>query len=194
MDIYAKPNLIDEDVAKNLGPFQPLLGNWEGGKGIDVSPSKKGPVETKFRERITFEPLGPVVNGPQVLYGLNYTTTAWPLGEDKAFHAEVGYWLWDAREKQVIRCFMVPRAVTVLAGGTAEPDAKAFTMLAEAGSDSYGILSNRFLIETFKTVRYELKVTINDDGSFSYAEDTQLKLRGQKTVFHHTDQNTLIKV
>ncbi len=44
------------------------------------------------------------------------------------FHEELGYWLWDAQAKQVLRCFMVRRGVTVIAGGTAEPDARAFRL------------------------------------------------------------------
>ena len=39
--------------------------------------------------------------------------------------------MWDATAKQVMRCFLIPRAVTVLAGGTAEPDARAFELAAE---------------------------------------------------------------
>ncbi|HEY5648016.1 MAG TPA: heme-binding beta-barrel domain-containing protein [Nitrospiria bacterium] len=194
MDVFKKPDSIDEDVVKNLGPFAPLVGTWEGDQGVDTSPAKEGPAETKYRERLTFEPLGPVVNGPQVLYGLKYHMTAWPIGEEKAFHEELGYWLWDPDAKQVMRCFMVPRAVTVLAGGHAEPDAKSFKMAADVGSETYGVLSNPFLDQAFKTVRYELEVTIHDDGSFGYKEDTQLKIQGQAELFHHTDENTLKKV
>lgn len=194
MDVFQKPVSIDEDVVKNLGPFAPLVGTWEGGQGIDVSPSKEGPAETKFRERLTFEPLGPVVNGPQLLYGMKYHMTAWPLGEDKPFHEELGYWLWDPSAKQVMRCFMVPRGVTVLAGGPAEPEAKAFEMAADVGSETFGVLSNPFLDKAFKTVRYELKVNIHEDGTFSYEEDTQLKIDRLEGIFHHTDRNTLTRV
>lgn len=193
MDVFNKPESVDENIIENLGPFAPLAGIWEGDKGVDIAPGKSGPVETKFRERITFDPLGPVINGPQVLYGLKYTTTAWPLGEDSPFHEELGYWLWDPKDKQVIRCFMVPRGVLVNAGGTTDPTAKSFEMSAEVGSQTYGILSNPFLDIAFKTVRYHLKVTINGDDSFSYVEDTQLKISEQSEIFHHTDQNTLVR-
>jgi hypothetical protein len=39
----------------------------------------------------------------------------------------------DADAKQVLRSFIVPRGVTVLAGGTVEPDATAFDPRAEVG-------------------------------------------------------------
>ncbi|MFQ5588758.1 MAG: heme-binding beta-barrel domain-containing protein [Nitrospiria bacterium] len=193
MDIFQKPAVIDEDVVKNLGPFSPLAGVWEGDQGVDVSPSKHGPVETRYRERITLDPFGPVVNGPQVLYGLKYAATAWPLGEKKAFHEETGYWLWDAKERQIMRCFIVPRGVTVNAGGHADLHSTTLEMSAEAGSEIYGILSNPFLNDAFKTVRYDVRITLHGDGGFSYAEDTVLKLFGQDELFHHTDQNRLTR-
>lgn len=193
MDVFEKPSVIDEDIVKNLGPLGPLAGIWEGDQGVDISPSKKGPVETKFRERITFDPMGPVVNGPQVLYGLRYSTVAWPLGSDKAFHEELGYWLWDGGNQQVMRCFIVPRGVTVNAGGQADLGARVFEMKADIGSETYGVMSNPFLDTAFKTVHYDLKVTIHDDGSFSYEEDTHLLIHGVPELFHHTDKNRLKK-
>ncbi len=191
MDPFNKATDIDTDIISNLGPFAPLAGIWEGEKGIDIAPAKEGPAETRYRERITLDPIGPVVNGPQVLYGLKYSTVAWPLGENGPFHEEIGYWLWDPQERQVMRCFMVPRAVTLIAGGNAGPDAKIIKMAADVGSETFGILSNPFLDTAFKTVRYELTITIHDDDSFSYAEDTQLKIHGQDDIFHHTDENRL---
>ena len=103
-------------------------------------------------------------------------------------------WLWDPGERQVLRCFIVPRGVAVLAGGTVEPTATAFTLVAEGGSEAYGICSNRFLTREFKTVRYELTVTILDANRFHYKEDTQLRMPGRKDLFHHTDENTLTRL
>jgi len=36
-----------------------------------------------------------------------------------------------------------------------------------------------------------LNVTLQDDQSFSYEEDTQLQIKGRKDLFHHIDKNTL---
>lgn len=194
MDAFAKPENVDTDVIKNLGPFAPLIGTWEGEKGVDVSPERNGSEETKFRERLSFEPLGPVINGPQVLYGMSYKAVAWPIGEEKAFHQEVGYWLWDPKDKQVMRCFMVPRGVVLIAGGTAEPEAKSFNMEANAGSETYGILSNPFINTSKRTIKYTLSVTIENNDHFSYEEDTVLQIHGVKEPFHHTDGNRLQRV
>ena len=185
---------MNTEIITHLGPLAPLAGIWEGNTGIDISPSHTGPVKTAFRERIAFDPLGPVTNGPQVLYGLRYSTVAWPIGADAPFHEEVGYWLWDQTAYQVMRCFIIPRGVTVNAGGHVQPNATHFELAAEVGSETYGVTSNPFLDEAFKTMRYELRVTIDADDRFSYAEDTQLKIPALDDLFHHTDQNTLSKV
>jgi len=147
-----------------------------------------------YRERMTFAPTGVVENHQQRLFGLRYATTAWRLGADDPFHEELGYWLWDGAAKQVLRCFMVPRGVTVIAGGTAEPDATRFELAAEVGSETYGICSNKFLDREFKTVRYELKLEFRDANTFHYWEDTVLKIKGQDELFHHTDENTVVRV
>jgi len=121
---------MGEQIVKNLGPLAALAGTWEGAQGIDFSRVHSKEKETRFRERIVFEPLGPVRNGPQELYGLRYSMTAWRMGEKDAFHEELGYWLWDGGNKQVLRCFMVPRGVVINAGGDAEDDSVSFHLSA----------------------------------------------------------------
>ena len=185
---------MSESIIQNLGPLAALAGTWEGDQGIDVSWIQGRETETRYRERIAFEPLGPVRNGPQELYGLRYNTTAWRLNEADAFHEELGYWLWDAGNKQVLRCFMVPRGVLINAGGSAEAESKRFHLSAAVGSQTYGILSNQYLDESHKTMKYELDVTIHADGKFSYKEDTQLWLPVNDAIFHHSDQNRLVRV
>ncbi|MCM2278081.1 MAG: heme-binding beta-barrel domain-containing protein [Oligoflexia bacterium] len=178
-----------------LGPLAALAGVWEGARGNDLAPSDdRGTEENHFRERITFAPMDPVQNHEQTLHGLRYSTTVWRLGEDKPFHEELGYWLWDPEARTVMRCFTVPRGVACLAGGVVAEGAKEFELVAEAGSPTFGVLSNPFLEREFKTVRYELKVTIHDSASFSYEEDTQLRMPGRAEVFHHRDRNTLKRV
>ena len=187
--------MAKNDIAKKLGPLALLSGTWEGEKGKDIAPSRsRGTEENQFRERMSFVPFGPVDNHEQELFGLRYSTTAWKLGEDDSFHEEVGYWLWDAKEKQIMRCFMIPRGITVLAGGTVEPRATEFKLSASVGSGTYGICSNLFLDREFKTVRYDLIVRVGKDNTLYYEEDTQLQIRGKRDIFHHRDQNTLKRV
>jgi hypothetical protein len=177
-----------------LGPLALLAGTWEGDRGNDIAPAADlGVMETAFRERMVFEPIGEVTNHQQSLYGLRYATTVWPAGDDEPFHEEVGYWLWDAANRQVMRSFTVPRGYTVLAGGTATADASRFEIVADVGSETYGICSNQFLEREFRTVRFECSMTIHDADSFTYEEDTQIRIRGQADLFHHRDNNRLVR-
>lgn len=187
---------MSEEIIKNLGPLAPLAGTWKGDKGDDIAPDDdRMEIENnKFREQIIFEPMGPVNNHEQTLYGLRYALTAWRIGAADPFHEDRGYWLWDAKNKQAMRCTIVPRGVSIIAGGTVESDAKEFDLLADVGSETYGICSNKFLDEEFKTVRFEMKITIHNNDSFSYDQDTQIQIKGKPDLFHHTDKNTLKRV
>jgi len=114
------------------GPLAGLIGEWEGEGGLDsaYSHSRGEVLATPYLEKVTMKPFGPVDNGSQHLFGLDYKTAMWRDDEENPFHTEVGYWLWDAATGEVLRGFVVPRGITVLAGGDAEPDATSFTMSA----------------------------------------------------------------
>jgi hypothetical protein len=178
-----------------LGPLEPLAGTWEGEGGLDVSfHHEDGEVgDTVYRERITFSPFGPVDNGTQQLYGLDYRMAAWRNDEADPFHTEVGYWLWCADSRTVMRAFMVPRGTVVLAAGTAEAGDREFTLSATLGDPVYGILENKYLSQNASTTAYECTVRIGD-GEFTYDEDSVLDMKEFDEPFHHTDRNVLRKV
>jgi len=52
----------DTITSQHFGPLAALAGTWEGDQGVDVSIIQSKKIETKYRERIVFEPLGPVNN------------------------------------------------------------------------------------------------------------------------------------
>jgi hypothetical protein len=180
---------------EQLGPLAGLVGTWEGDQGIDISfHHVEGDVgETHYRERVTFNPFGPVENGTQTLFGLDYRMAAWREGEEDPFHTELGYWLWDATDSQVLRCFMIPRGTVVIAGGPATADAKSFTLTADCGSETYGILSNRYLAEQSRTTHYEVTINIGDD-TWSYQENSVIDVKRFGSLLEHTDLNTLHRV
>ena len=184
--------------ADKLGPLAALIGSWEGDEGVDFSfhHAEGETGETPYTEKVSMNPFGPVDNGTQILYGLDYRMAAWRKTEldGDPFHTEIGYWLWDSDAEQVMRCFMVPRGVVVIAGATASADARAFTLTAELGSQTYGILSNIYEDANAQTVRYECGITVNDDGSWAYEEDSVLKMSNLPDLLHHTDKNRLRKV
>jgi hypothetical protein len=180
----------------NLGPLGPLVGVWEGEKGTDLAPSDKPETSrqlatSRYRERMVFEPTGRVDNHEQSLYGLRYSTKAWRIGATDAFHEELGYWMWDPASELVLRCFMPPRGMTVLAGGKAKAGARAFSLEANAGDEIFGICSSPFLTAEFKTVRYTLALTFVDDNSFHYDEHTFLTMKNRSDLFDHHDENTM---
>jgi hypothetical protein len=179
---------------REWGPLAALIGEWEGDEGLDVSfHNATGKVaETKFRERATFAPFGPVANGPQQLWGLDYRMAAWRLNEENPFHTEIGYWLWDGATGEVLRCFMVPRGSTTIAGGTAAIDATTFDLAAKLGDESYGVLSAPYLAKNARTTKYTCTVR-TEGGLYAYESCTTYHhVRGGEIA--HTDRNRLKKV
>ena len=178
------------------GPLSDLAGVWEGDKGLDVAyaNTEAKVIETPYRERMVLAPFGPVENGPQVLYGLDYRTAAWRAGEENPFHTEVGYWMWDAAARLITRSFVIPRAISVLASGEAEPDAREFTLHAEVGSTSHGILCSPFLLEAAGMRSFDVTVTSDGGSSLAYRETTVIDHRAFGSVVEHTDQNVLTLV
>ena len=83
---------------------------------------------------------------------------------------------------------------TAMAAGQAKADATEFELVSTQGLDTYGICSAPFLNHAFKTVEFRIKVRTNPDGTWSYDQDTVLKILGQEELFHHRDTNTLHKI
>jgi hypothetical protein len=183
-------------MADDWGPLGPLAGEWQGEGGLDTSFShSQGKVlGTPYLEKLTLKPFGPVQNGTQSLYGLDYKTAMWRGDEENPFHTEVGYWLWDAASGEVVRGFVVPRGITVLAGGTAAADATEFTLSARAGDSRYTIGENHYLAAHASNLSYEVTVRIGADGTWSYDETTMLRMDEFDEPFAHTDHNTLRRV
>jgi hypothetical protein len=193
-DIFTEPENVDPDTLANLGPLTRLAGIWEGRKGIDLNPKAEGPERREFIERIELQPIDPQANGPQLLRGLRYHIHINTAEEAITFHDQVGYWLWEPATGLVMQTVAIPRGQVVLAGGTAKPDGTGLRVSARRGSTEYGISSTAFLEHAFRTDSYDLDVSFNADGSWSYVSDTMLSVRGQAEPFRHRDSNTLVKV
>ncbi|NRR34341.1 FABP family protein [Oxalobacteraceae bacterium] len=193
-DIYTEPSNVDVNTLNNLGPLRAMAGVFTGTRGLDIKPKADGPRKQAFVERIELQPIDPVTNGPQLFYGLRYLIMITKPDQVKTYHEQVGYWLWEPATNTVIQTLAIPRGQIAMASGVASPDAKSFELVALRESDTYGIRSNPFLEYGFKTVEYRIKVTINDDGTWGYEEDTVMLIRGQDEPFHHIDRNLLSKV
>ena len=178
------------------GPLARLAGVWEGDQGEDIA---FGNVEgkmivTPYREHIDFKPFGPVENGSQVLYGLDYRMAGWRGSEDNPFHTEVGYWMWDARDSEVVRCFLIPRGSAVVAGGIVAAHATTYSLKASYGSQTYGILANNWLDKNARSVSFEVTIDTSADGEFSYDETTVIQHAKLPDPVIHTDRNTLKRI
>jgi hypothetical protein len=193
-DIFTEPSDVDPDTLSNLGPLRPLAGIWEGVKGLDVNPKAAGPERQAFIEHIELQPIDPQLNGPQILYGLHYTTRIVKPGEVETFHHQTGYWLWEPATQTLIQTLAIPRAQVAMAMGRAAPDATRFELSAKRGETTFGICSGPFLEHAFRTDSYRIVVSIHPDGGWSYEEETILVVRGQDAPFSHTDRNTLRRI
>jgi hypothetical protein len=192
-DIYTEPS-GSPDTLGNLGPLRPLAGIWEGVKGSDQHPVAQGTGLDAFVEHYELHPIDRQTNGPQLFYGLRYHTHITKPGETETFHDQVGYWLWEPAARAVTVTLGIPRGQVLLASGPAEPDATDFELKATVGSEIYGILSNPFLDEAFRTLSYRIHVTVNEDASWSYEEEGVLEIPGRAEPFSHVDRNTLTRI
>ena len=193
-DVFTEPENVSPDTLANLGPLRRLAGVWQSDQGVDVSPKAAGPERRAFRELIRMEPIDPVANGPQLLYGLRYHIHINTSEEAITFHDQVGYWLWEPATGLIMQTIAIPRGQVVLAGGTATADAKSISVEARRGDTRFGICSTTFLEQAFRTDYYRIDITFNDDGSWTYVTRTDLAIRGKAPAFDHRDTNTLRRV
>ncbi|MGY9073623.1 MAG: heme-binding beta-barrel domain-containing protein [Acidimicrobiales bacterium] len=158
-------------TAEQFGPLAHLVGTWEGNRGHDDSYShdKSSANQNSYFERMTLSPFGPVDNGAQSLFGLDYRIAAWKDGEDDPFHTEAGYWLWDASRSEVMRCCVVPRGVAINAIGSADSGSVTYRMTATRGSNTDGILSNAYLEQAARSTTYRIDIDLSVDGVLARA-------------------------
>ena len=203
-DIYTEPD-ADPDTLANLGPLAPLAGTWQSMRGDNLHPIgpgselddgtvEGGGLRVAYIEHYDLQPIDPQTNGPQLFYGLRYHIHIVKPADVETFHDQVGYWLWEPATRTITHMLAIPRGQVAFAAGIAEPDATEFEVTATAGAAYYGILSNPFLDTNFQTTSFKIKVTVHDNGTWSYEEDTVMQLPDRPEPFHHTDSNTLARV
>lgn len=180
----------------NLGPLRQLIGTWKGDQGVDVFITPTGDkITTAYRETMTFEEIPPTKNPPfQTVYGLRYLTVIENKETGEPMHQETGYWLIYKRllgGYTIIRSFSIPHAIAIMAGGNVEENATKWTVNAEAGHSSYGILNSHYLEVDAKTVAFSSSLEVDGD-KLSYSEVSTLDffLVDKR---EHTDSNTLTR-
>ena len=179
----------------NYGPLAALLGTWEGDKGVDRAPEPDGEERNPYYETIIFQAAGDVTNAEQqTLSVVRYHQVVSRKSNDKVFHDQVGYWLWDPADDTVVETFTIPRGVAVVAGGKlGQPgdlqQELVFEVAADAASPEFGIVQAPFMFRQAKTTAFRHTLTVQGDV-MRYSESTILDIY-DKTAYDHKDVNTL---
>lgn len=180
----------------DYGPLAAMIGKWEGDKGIDIAPEPDGIEENPFFETITFEAGGDLTNAnEQKLVIVIYHQIVSRKRDQKVFHHQMGYWTWDAATGVIAQSVAIPRAVTLLAGGSF-PAQKEYsgpiTLKVEAAENSeWGIAQSPYMAAKAKTLFFTHSLTVDGDR-LSYFELSRLAIYGK--TFDHTDENRLQRV
>lgn len=180
----------------NYGPLTELIGVWKGDKGSDVAPDPDGTENNPYYETITFTAIGDVTNAEeQELVSLHYRQIVCRKSDDKVFHDETGYWMWDAKENVIMHSLTIPRAVSLIAGGSHNGVKNTdgnFVLEVSAGIDdeNWKIIQSPFMQKKAKTIKFSHSITVGN-GKLSYAETTDIEIYGN--LFEHTDQNELLR-
>ncbi len=192
-DLYTEPD-GDPDTLGHLGPLAGMAGSWEGRHALDVHPVAIGTKAEPFAEHVELQPIDRQTNGPQLFFGLRYHTHIVRPGDVETFHDQVGYWLWEPATELITFTLAIPRGQVLLASGHAAATATSFEITAELGSQVYGILSNPFLDQNFRTTSFRMAVTVGPGDTWSYEEEATLEIPGLDEPFAHTDRSTLTRI
>ena len=181
----------------NYGPLAGLTGTWRGSNGMDKSPETDGLDDNPYYETIVFEEIGDVENAEtQVITALHYRQVVQRKSNDKVFHHETGYWMWDESSGMLMHSLAIPRGVTILAGGkhNGEPEPDGSILLevqASIEDPDWNISQSPFMMQKAKTTAFSHRISLKD-GKLSYHETITVDIYGR--VFEHTDENELERV
>ncbi|MCW9032930.1 MAG: heme-binding beta-barrel domain-containing protein [Alphaproteobacteria bacterium] len=178
----------------DYGPLKQLLGTWKGDQGVDIAPEPDGEENNPYYETIIYEDVGDLANAEeQKLAAVHYRQIVRRKSNDDVFHDQTGYWIWDAESKTVMHSFVIPRAVSVVAGGkyNGEVDAEGRVVLeltAKIGDPEWSIVQSPFMTKKASSMEFSQKVIVGS-GKMNYSQTTWVDIYGKK--FEHTDDNEL---
>jgi hypothetical protein len=185
---------MTDDVV-NYGPLAMLVGEWYGDRGMDIAPEPDDVEKSPYYETITFEEAGDVTNAEQqVLAIVRYHQVVSRKSNDKVFHDQIGYWMWDAATNTVMQSLVIPRAVAVVSTGTASEHNGEVTLSVKTVNEDgvNAIAESVFMGQKARTTAFSLEMKVSKD-QLSYNQSTMLDIYGKKQ-FDHTDRNKLTRV
>jgi hypothetical protein len=175
----------------DYGPLAALIGSWQGNKGTDIAPEPDGKENNSYYETLCFEAIGDVSNAEQqTLAALRYQQVVYRQSNQKAFHNQTGYWMWDAENKILMQSLTIPRGVCVLAGGSAETNQTSLRVEAYRDDKDWQVIESPFMRDKASTLSYIHQLTVADE-SLNYQQTTVVDIYGKH--FDHTDQNSLTR-
>lgn len=178
----------------DFGPIAGLVGTWQGDRGVDIAPEPDGIEENPYYETLKISVVGDVTNAEeQILAVLTYHQQVSRKSNDKVFHDQIGYFIWDAATDTVMHSLSIPRGVTLLAGGEARQEGAetVITLRAADGDADWGVAQSPFMRDKARTVEFLQTLRLNGD-SLSYQQTTVLDIYGRS--FDHTDTSELQRV
>src|ERR1035437_6888727 len=105
----------------DYGPLVGLIGTWKSAPngGVDFAPGQAGstvgkgnPAVSPYYETITYTPAGGAVNASdQNLAALYYRQQVFAKSDNKQFHDQTGYLIYDKKGHTVYDTFCIPRGV-----------------------------------------------------------------------------------
>jgi|GEM_PF-645268 len=177
----------------NYGPLVGLIGTWKSTPkgGVDVAPGQAGskvgkgkPAVTPYYETITYTPAGGAVNASeQQLAALYYRQQVFAKSDNKQFHDQTGYLIYDKKGQKVYDSFCIPRGVCIVAEG-----APGATMTLK--TQSKGVAETQFMLNNADTRAFSITFRLSGN-TLRYEQETDLQVYGKP--FSHTDSDTLKK-
>ena len=177
----------------DYGPLVGLIGTWKSAPngGVDVAPGQAGskvgkgkPAVSPYYETITYTPAGGAVNASeQHLAALYYRQQVFAKSDNKQFHDQTGYLIYDKKDQKVYDTFCIPRGVCVVAEG-----APGTTMTLK--TQSKGVAETQYMLKTDRTQAFSVTFTLSGN-TLKYKQKTDLQVYGKP--FSHTDSDTLKK-
>lgn len=179
----------------DFGPLTRLIGTWKTAKdyeGTDVAPGQAGSTAGRggvavepYYEVLTFEPVADAKNASdQHNVSMYYKHEVFRSKDNGKFHDQRGYFSYDKKNNMVYNTFCIPRAVCVVAEGSAGP-----VMLLE--SKGRGIAESEYMTKNDTTTKFSLSIDFSGD-KLEYTQITSLHVYGQP--FEHADSSTLEKI
>jgi hypothetical protein len=182
----------------DYGPLVGLIGTWKSAPngGVDVAPGQAGstvgqgnPAVSPYYETITYTPAGGAVNASdQQLAALYYRQQVFAKIDNKQFHDQTGYLIYDKIGQKVYDTFCIPRGVCVVAESAPGTTMTLKTMTLKTQSN--GVAQTQYMLNNDLTKAFSITFKLSGN-TLKYEQTTDLQVYGNP--FSHTDSDTLKK-